>query len=461
MGIKGLTGQGRSFDEIGKLRKGGPKQQLKDKETGAPLFDSKTKQPLMGYGKDLDHFRFDSDDSDATAKFRAAFGEAPQAVDVMLPYPTTEENFMTAMEHYGAGGIEIRCDREWKSGVRVGGRFMKCFPGKVACERREDDDKCTAGCKEVGRLKLIIPALERFVYVTAETHSINDIVRLDKQLADIEHHFGRLNGIPLVLTKRLVSVSTPNGKGRARRPKWLLSLEVSPKWARLQLQSRQNLALSQAAIAQIGAAPQGQAMALPPAPFDTTAQNLRPDPLPTYDFTRSELWISIANAFHTLRDTRQLDAYQAKALGYIDSGELPEQARGMIANLVEHCWQRAADRQTPAPAGTTAPRKLKPAVASTQTPAAAPQQSATTAPRPVIDHTWKKSQLWLDLRDEVMRAAIDELAAYEKQVEKLIADDELPPAAGTEMSKLCNRRASNLQPARPQTVAAHAEVVND
>lgn len=454
MAIKGLTGQGRSFDEIGKLRKGGPKRPVLD-EQGQPELD-KYGKPKMGYGNDLDHFRFDSDDADAIAKFRAEFGEAPKSVRVMLPYPTTEENFMTAMERYGAGGIEIRCDREWKSGVMARGRFMKCFPGKVACDSPDLNTPCPSGCKQVGRLKLIIPALERFVYVTSETHSINDIVRLDKQLADIEHHFGRCNGIPLVLTRRLISVSTPNGKGRARRPKWLLSLEVSPEWSRLQLQSRQNLAFSEATIAQLGQAPQ-QTMALPAAPFDTTARDLRPEPPPSYDFTQGDLWLKIKNAFQTANDAQAIQDYEARAIARVEDGSLPPHARTMIANLVDRAYQKLSDRQPPyTPQNGNSASDLR--------SAAPPEPQPTTSP-PVkktvqINAEWKKSQLWVDLNTEVMRAAIDELPDYQKQVEKLIANDELPAAAGTEMVKLCGRRAANLQPLEP-AVSAKVEVIND
>jgi hypothetical protein len=418
MAIKGLTDKKAVFPRIGKLRKGGTKSGNRP-------------------GKDLDHFRFDSSDPGAVAAFTAAYGDEPREINVRLPYPTLEENFQTAMERYGAGGIEARCDREFLQGVRVNGKFVKCFPGKSPCQRDETKKDNGCGCKEVGRLNLIIPELERFAYVTAETHSINDIVNLTQQLTAIEMTFGQLNCIPLVLTRRPEQISCPsNDGGRARREKWMLSIEISPQWASKQIAARDRVALQQAAVAAL--AP-GAPLTLPAAGEDFEA-NPTPEPLPTYDFAQSELWLKMRNAFHAINDAGEIARYEARAMGLIADGTLPPQASTMVAQLVEKAYQKLSDRSIP-----TMPTVRMPA-------APAPAQPG---PEPAIDidPNWQQGQLWVDLKREAERAPSEDLEAYGRQVEAFIQSGELPPAAGPAMQRIISRRLTDF----PNTV--EAEVV--
>jgi len=405
MAIKGLTDKKAAFPRIGKLRKGGVKTGNKP-------------------GQDLDHFRFDSPDPAAMAAFAAAYGDRPQSVNVRLPYPTVEENWSAAMEKYGAGGLEIRCDREFMEGCRVNGRFVKCFPGRSPCQRDESQKDGGCGCKEVGRLNLIIPELQRFAYVTAETHSINDIVNLTQQLTAIEMMFGRLSGIPLVLTRRPEQISTPKADGgRARREKWLLSIEVSPEWASRQIEASDRHALAQAAQPLLGGAP----LALAPAVDDFEADP-SPPPLPSYDFTQSELWFNIKAAFGKVQNADDIQRYQAKALGYIDSGALPPHAKTMIFDLCDRASQKLADRRPPAPIRSAAPAS----------------HAKPTPAEPEIDPKWRDRPLWKDLAQEVSQATVDELPAFATAVQGYIDSEELPPAAGPEMMKLSKQRVAQF-----------------
>lgn len=205
-----------SFPLIGKLRKGGVRP-----ESG--------KAP----GKDLTYFRFDSDDAHAQKCFTAAYGDQPAQVNVFLPHQTAAANFSCWQEAYVAGGLTHRCDGEtcviWLDGTKY----------------RTDPKPCPGGCKEVGRLMVIIPELQRFAYVTVETHSINDIIRLQENLQAVEFLRGDLRGIPFILKRTPVEISTPTADGkRARREKWLLSIEVDPVWASLQLEAMHRAALT-------------------------------------------------------------------------------------------------------------------------------------------------------------------------------------------------------------------------
>lgn len=208
MPIKRLQQSAASFPIIGKLRKG-------DKKPNG-------NQP----GKDLEYFRFDTDDADAMKKFSEAYGNEPKAITVYLPFHTIEENFTSWQEEYSAGGLKHRCDGEtcviWQKP-----------DGKYSHEPKP----CPGGCKAVGRLTVIIPELMRFAYVSVETHSINDIMQLDRNLLAAFAPTGDLAGIPFLLIRRLVSISTPSGDGgkRVRRSKALLFLEPHPEWVQVKL----------------------------------------------------------------------------------------------------------------------------------------------------------------------------------------------------------------------------------
>lgn len=217
-----------SFPKIGVIRKGGKKEVKTITKNGQS-------KEIETYGKDLTYFRFDTDDARAAAHFRAAYGDEPNAINVYLPFQTTEANFSCWQEAYLAGGLQHRCDGE---------TCVIWYDAKTH-KYSQEPKPCPGGCKEVGRLTVIIPELQRLAYVTAETHSIHDIMRLTENLQAVESLRGDLRGIPFVLKRTPVEISTPSGDGkRARREKWLLSIEVDPAWAALQLEGMRQNALS-------------------------------------------------------------------------------------------------------------------------------------------------------------------------------------------------------------------------
>ena len=188
-----------AFPCIGKLRKGGVKQ------------IGKSGKEVMG--RDLDHFRFTTDDTDAATAFNAYYGAEPKAINVFLPYATTDENFAAWMEEYRAGGLVRRCDGE----TCVFSRDVKgnAVTSPTPCAR-------PCGCKQVGRLAVIVPELVRMAYVTVETHSVYDIIQLTENLQAAQAMRGDLRGIPFILSRREREISTPTDNGgRARRKKSL------------------------------------------------------------------------------------------------------------------------------------------------------------------------------------------------------------------------------------------------
>jgi len=232
MPIKGLTtGREAAFPRIGILRKGGEKQ------------INKSGQEV--YGKDLTFFRFDSNDAQAVADFEQAYGKEPAAINVYLPFVTPDENFQAWQEEYKAGGLVHRCDGETMTvHLTPDGKYStepKPCPYHAGTTQR---NKKEPGCKPTGRLTVIIPELRRFAYVTSLTNSKNDIMELTDNLNAVYAMRGTLQGIPfrLVRRPRMISTPTPDG-GRARREKWMLSLEVNPDWAVMQLESMQKQAM--------------------------------------------------------------------------------------------------------------------------------------------------------------------------------------------------------------------------
>jgi hypothetical protein len=220
MPIVGLTDQQAAFPVIGVLRKG------EEKKGNAP-------------GKDLTYFRFTTDDEDAKCHFEDAYPdqEALRRINVLLPHKTADENMDAWKEEWVAGGLVHRCNGKKTVLIRTDN-------GDYSTEPQD----CPGGCKQVGRLSVIIPELGRLATVTVLTTSIHDIINLTKQLRSYEAINGDLRGIPFIIVRRPKLISTPSGKNgnRARRKKWLLSIESQPTWTRLQLNAMRQAALPEA-----------------------------------------------------------------------------------------------------------------------------------------------------------------------------------------------------------------------
>jgi recombination directionality factor gp3-like protein len=217
--IIGLTDRSAAFPTIGTLRKGAPKPETGNKP-----------------GADLKHFRFDSEDKSASDLFVEHYGNEPRAIRVFVPFKTTQENFEAWKEEWTASSLKHRCDG------------VNCVRWLTPEGRYSDKPKpCPGGCKQVGRLSVIIPELKRAAFVTVLTTSIHDILQLNANLLALEAARGDLRGIPMVLKRSPRKISTPNGNNgdRARREKWLITIEAQPQWVELQLIAQEREALPQ------------------------------------------------------------------------------------------------------------------------------------------------------------------------------------------------------------------------
>lgn len=243
MAIKGLTGRGAMLPCIGKLFKGAPKQTKK--RTDGTEYQT--------FGAELDYWRFESDLPHVADAFREAFGDKPRVLPVYLPFRTSTENFEAWREAYTAGGLAHRCDGEtcvlwFDPSVKPNGDYSSVA---IPCPAKSmpPDKAKRDGCKPVARLQVIIPALNELGFVTMETHSLNDILHLDRALAAFEalRPQDGLRGIPFELSRFEKEISTPREGKRVRVKKWLVALRPLAQWSGQFLNAQYQAALASAA----------------------------------------------------------------------------------------------------------------------------------------------------------------------------------------------------------------------
>lgn len=240
MSIKGMTDRGEAFPQIANIRKGGPKQT--------------NKQGKKIWGKDLRYFRveFDESEEEAAALFRSKYGDEPSELVVVMPFNEIERFWDAWREAYVAGALWHRCDEEYinyqvdrSSGEVVIRNWLDKDGKRVPCTIQNlanKDDRC----KHTGRLRVIIPELKRLAYLMVHTSSKWDILRISENLAAIHSLNDKsIVGIPLVMKRKPYMISTPSGSNgkRARREKWLISIEADPKWVGAKLDAMQYAAL--------------------------------------------------------------------------------------------------------------------------------------------------------------------------------------------------------------------------
>jgi hypothetical protein len=339
MPIAGLTDRAASFPQIGALRKGAPKPEAGNRP-----------------GKDLEYFRFDSDDAQATADFQAAYGDTPASIRVYLPYSTTVENFEAWQEAWTAGALQHRCD---------GQTCVRWLNGKsYSTEPRA----CPGGCKPAGRLKVIIPELRRLAYVMVLTTSIHDIMTIQANLEALEVLRGSLRGIPLILARGPREISTPDDRSgkRVRREKWLITIEAAPSWVDLQLTAMERAALP-LPVKMLGAGmvdtQTGEIIdthnAEPDADDDRTAeaehtdqQAERDQPAPSADGKRERMLARISK-LTAQADQLDLDITLLKPLDQMTGPELIAHGKNLVT-AIEQAKQPGRVPSEPLPQATTA-----------------------------------------------------------------------------------------------------------
>ena len=253
MPIIGLTDRGLSFPEIGQIRKGAPKN-----EKGQ-------------VGQDLKYFRVEFDEREVESQntFLSSYGPEPQSLNILLPFNDIDQMWDAYLEAYTAGRMVARSDGEkfiylvdTKSGeivIKNGEPYREYKDDEpVGSYTTEKGGVKNIYCKPVGRLKVVIPELKRYAYMTVMTTSVHDIANISAQLKAIHSvNDGRIAGVPLVLSRvpREISVPTQDGK-RVRMTKYILSIEAAPKWVAASIAESQRLAMPD--IIDVPALPAGE-----------------------------------------------------------------------------------------------------------------------------------------------------------------------------------------------------------
>lgn len=243
--IAGLTDRTPSFKELGRLRLGIPKAEA-------------VKGP-----QEIEYFRpdFRPDAGDAAALFFTEYGAKPTKINVRIPFAQIERCWDAFYMVYNKTGLLGMSDgQRWlylrhnQSGALIvaqGGvvqsptpemprdenglpymPFDKRVPVYSYTSHKGQDVAVFA--KPEGRLKVLIPELQRAGYVTVVTHSVYNIIKISEQLAAIAE-MGKNIGvalplIPMVLTRRKEQISVSIDGKKSMQEKYLLNLEIDPAW---------------------------------------------------------------------------------------------------------------------------------------------------------------------------------------------------------------------------------------
>lgn len=210
---------------VGKLRKGAP-------TTG------------RGPGQELPHFRFTSDDPAVMQAFEQAYGPEPKAIRAVFEHRDVDSVWEAWQEEWGASGLMHRCDGETMTVWRDRQGIMQQTP--APCPHANVLPRTPQMCKPVGRLRIVIPELQRLAAVLVETHSKHDILRIDSILRQMMFMLNGLHGKPFLITRVPTEISRPaQGGARARVTKHLLGIELEPTYVNRMLTATQQHVLAQ------------------------------------------------------------------------------------------------------------------------------------------------------------------------------------------------------------------------
>lgn len=213
MPIKGMSDGVGSLPRLGTLRKGEPKQ--KDGTVG----------------RDRETFRFTSKLADIRETFEREYGKDVATVDAILPYATVEENFQSWREVWGkSSGLLHKCDGVTTVSIQLP-------DGTISYEPQP----CPGGCRQQGKLKIILPRLGRFGIIEVLTTSSNDARNINGSLVYIRDNIlagardqdsSKVNmmGTPIIVARRPETIYPLTEKGRIKKISFLIAVELHPSW---------------------------------------------------------------------------------------------------------------------------------------------------------------------------------------------------------------------------------------
>jgi len=228
MPIKGMTNRDLAFPTIGQIRKGSKKT------SNAP-------------GRDLTYFRvvFDELEKESERVFNLYYDNEPRSIRIILPFNDIDRVWDAWLEAYTAGRMVARSDGEFvqfatdgitgeiivKNGVSIAtGQPVPHPADNIAGYDYKDRP---IEYKHHGRLKVIIPELERAAYLTVITTGKWDVANMDAELRGFHAlNNGQIAGIPLIILRKPEEKPvTINGK-RVRKIFWNIHIEAASDWMR-------------------------------------------------------------------------------------------------------------------------------------------------------------------------------------------------------------------------------------
>lgn len=270
MAIKGLTDTASvapRWSRLGKLRKGAAK-------------------PEKGPGRELPYWRFTAEGRNAAAieqAFTSKFGKEPVAVEVFLMAATPDEAFPSWMEFWKQSSLERRCDGETCHLRRVGAQMVRQPVACICAQEMTKAPNSKPNCVKVGRLSVVIPALIEAGFigeVVVETHSGDDLRTLAARLSVVYQtalqYGGDLRGVPFILSREPVSMSTPRDNGeRVKATKYQVRLEPAQAWTARALEQTRTASLALASGERMAIAAPAAAALPAPRPIDMTTGEIQ------------------------------------------------------------------------------------------------------------------------------------------------------------------------------------------
>lgn len=325
------------------------------------LGEKRTSKNGAEYPAATDHFVFDDD----VPELARAYGEnCRELYPVMLPHDDEEVWFPTSRSAYGKSGLYCRCsDGETATRVFVPSDAQSVAylqsVGEVVKENEMFDMPCpgedcpymqSKKCKNMGRLRIILPNVPRFGVYEIVTSSYNGIVNVLNVARAVKGMIGRVAGVPFALKLEPIQVQ-PDGKAKTV---YVLQLECRASLVQLASMGKK---------LQLG----GGALALIDAPDDV------PDDLFPHGGGALDAHLS-GRALPPARPARSLDDVKARMAAPASQPAAPAPAPPAAPPPT------AAPAPTPQAAGATAaPAAPATGPALPSGPAAAPAASPSSA----------------------------------------------------------------------------------
>ena len=147
------------------------------------------------YPAKLDYFKFDPVDESLGPLFEARYGAEPKSLPVMLPTHDPQEIFPHFYQYWQGGKLICEGDNETAQRRNLQAGTSEEIPCNDDCPFRQKGD-----CKPTGVLKVLLYELPTFHVFEVRTSGINSIINLNTGLEMILGAFGKLAGVPLVLS---------------------------------------------------------------------------------------------------------------------------------------------------------------------------------------------------------------------------------------------------------------------